>query len=121
MYVAFLDHRIPEVPIEIYSLSMEDPDLTYHLRCKELWEEVCNELVDPEYRNRAHNASTYDSGCRGPLCRKAHREHPRRKSSHGIPLQVREERIYDPVLDYFHTVMKHRIRKYQQELLKEIS
>lgn len=122
MYTAVLDYREPPVPIEIFSLSIDDPDLTYNLRCTELWGEVCEELLNQELMTRSHhNVATYDAGCRGPLCRKAHREHPRRKAQHGIALQVREERIYDPVLDYFHTVMKHRIRRYQQELLKEIS
>lgn len=121
MVQSALDQTMPIVPFEIYSLSIEDPDLTYHMRCEELWEEVCKELLDPEFMTRSHhNVGTYNEKCRGPLCRKAHREHPRRRTTL-VPVQVREERIYDPVLDYFHTVMKHRIKRYQIELLKGIS
>ena len=117
-----MDRILPEIPYEIFSLSIEEPDLTYHGRCKDLWDEVVEELCDELYSKRSHhNVGTYDQGCRGPLCRKALREHPRRKAPHGIKLQVREERVYDPVLDYFHTVMKHRIRNYQQQLLQELA
>lgn len=117
-----LDTSVPEIPISIFSLSLEDPDLTYTLRCAELWHEICAELMEPKYKSRSHhNVGTYDQGCHGPLCRKAHREHPRRRSPSGVLMQVQEERIYDPVLEYFHTVMKHRIRKHQTQLLKEIS
>ena len=117
-----LDRSVPVVPLEIFSLALEDPDLTYSDRCNEIWEDVCNELTDPSFISRSHhNVGTYDAGCKGPLCRKAHREHPRRRSPSGVLIQVREERIYDPVLEYFHTVMKHRIRKQQTLLLKEIS
>lgn len=117
-----LDRTIPEVPFAIFSLATEDPDLTYHLRCEELWKEVVVEVCDSDYTTRSHhNVGTYDVGCRGPLCRKAHREHPRRKAPYGVTMQVKEERIYDPVLEFFHTVMKHRVRKYQQDLLKELA
>lgn len=117
-----INQAMPMIPFDIFSLALDDPDLTFHMRCEELWGDVVTELLDPEYRNRSHhNVGTYDQGCRGHLCRKALREHPRRKAVHGVSLQIREERIYDPVLDYFHAVMKHRVRKYQQELLKEIS
>lgn len=111
----------PEIPIEIFNLSMEDADLTYHLRCGEIWSEVIKEVLDHEFLGRAHhNVGTYDKGCRGPLCRKALREHPQRRSPSGTVLQMREERIYDPVLEYFHTVAKHRVRTTQQAILKEI-
>lgn len=117
-----LDLATPSIPFEIFSLALEDPDLTYNLRCAEIWKDVCDELLAPEYKARSHhNVGTYDAGCKGPLCRKAHREHPRRRSPSGVLIQVREERIYDPVLEYFHTVLKHRIRKQQTLLLKEIS
>lgn len=117
-----MDITEPQIPLEIFSLSVDDPDLSYHARCSELWIEVLTELQDEEYAKRSHhNVGTYDQGCRGPLCRKALREHPRRKAPHGVTLQVREERVYDPVLDYFHTICKHRIRKYQQQLLQELA
>lgn len=116
-----LDDTCPQVPSEIFNVALDDADLTYEMRCQELWKEVCEEVLDPEFRKRAHhNVGTYDQGCHGPLCRKALREHPRRKSPAGTALQLREERIYDPVLEYFHTVIKHRIRAVQQEILQEL-
>jgi hypothetical protein len=116
-----IDTTMPLIPAEIFNLAGEDADLTYSLRCGELWDEVVNEVLDPDFRSRQHhNVGTYDKSCRGPLCRKALREHPRRKSPSSAPYEVREERIYDPVIEYFHVVMKHRVRAVQQEILKEI-
>lgn len=116
-----LDLSVPEVPSAIFNVATDDADLSYHLRCDELWEEVVQEVRDEIYLKRAHhNVGTYDQGCRGPLCRKALREHPRRKTPAGTVLQLREERIYDPVLEYFHVVIKHRVRAAQQEILKEL-
>jgi hypothetical protein len=117
-----LDLSVPNVPFDIFSLALEDPDLTYAMRCAEIWQDVCDEVLGEKFKARSHhNVGTYDAGCKGPLCRKAHREHPKRRSPSGILTQVREERIYDPVLEYFHTILKHRIRKQQSTLLKEIS
>lgn len=116
-----VDRSIPEVPKAIFDVALDDADLTYHFRCEELWLEVCDEVLDMDFMRRSHhNVGTYDQGCRGPLCRKALREHPRRKSPAGTTLQLREERIYDPVLEYFHVVIKHRVRAAQQEILKEL-
>jgi hypothetical protein len=118
----YLDKTIPEIPQPIFSLALDDPDLTFHMRCEELWREVIEELCDDTYARRAHhNNGTYDQGCRGPLCRKALRDHSRRKSPSGLALIVREERVYDPVLEYFHTVMKFRIKNYQTQILEEIA
>lgn len=116
-----VDLSIPEVPSAIFNVALEDADLTYTLRCDELWNEVIRECMDSVYQKRSHhNVGTYDIGCRGPLCRKALREHPRRKRPVATALQLREERIYDPVLEYFYVVLKHRIRSTQQEILKEL-
>lgn len=116
-----IDTTCPNVPSEIFDLAREEVDLTYHLRCEELWRDVMDEVLDHDFFKRSHhNVGTYDQGCRGPLCRKALREHPRRKSPAGTALQLREERIYDPVLEYFHVVMKHRVRVAQQSILKEL-
>lgn len=111
----------PDIPGAIFNLALDDADLTYHGRCAELWVEVVKEVRDEAYLGRAHhNTGTYDRGCRGPLCIKALRENPRRRTAAGNPLQLREERIYDPVLEYFHTVAKHRIRTKQQEIIRDI-
>lgn len=116
------DYALPEIPQEIFSLAGDEPDLSYHTTCAELWAEILTEVCDPEYRSRSHhNVGTYDVGCRGPLCRKALREHPKRRSPSGVLVQVRDDRVYDPVLEYYHTILKYRIRKYQQLILKEIA
>lgn len=116
-----IDIKCPDVPSDIFNVALDDADLSYNLRCDELWDEVMAEVLDHEFLKRAHhNVGTYDQGCRGPLCRKALREHPRRKSPAGTALQLREERVYDPVLEYFHVVIKHRVRVAQQNILKEL-
>jgi hypothetical protein len=116
-----IDLKCPEVPGAIFNLALDDADLTYSLRCEELWREVTCEVLDHRFLKRSHhNVGTYDQGCRGPLCRKALREHPRRKTPAGTTLQLREERIYDPVLEYFHVVIKHRVRVAQQNILKDL-
>lgn len=44
----------------------------------ELIQEVEAELADGEYSSRTHGkVSTYMWGCRGPLCKKAHRDYRR--------------------------------------------
>lgn len=116
-----IDRTAPGLPMEIFSLAEDDADLTYHLRCEELWVEILEELCCEEYLTRSHhNVGTYDQGCRGPLCRKALREHPRRKAQSISAYQLREERIYDPALEYFHTVAKYRIRVQQKTILQDL-
>ena len=109
----------PMIPDEIVADMDSLPQYFFDV-CGSMWTDVLTEMLDADYRNRSHhNVSTYDSGCRGPLCRKAHREHPRRKAP--VSVNLREERVYDPVIEYFHVVVKHRIRTAQQELLKELA
>jgi hypothetical protein len=115
-----LNRAYPEIPTSIFDVTDGDADLTYHLRCEEIWLEVVEEVLDPDYVTRSHhNVGTYDCGCRGPLCRKALREHPRRKGP-AVTVTLREEAIYDPVLEYFHTVIKHRVRTVQQGILSQL-
>lgn len=86
----------------------------------DLWVNICSELSDSSYQGRSHNAGTYEKGCRGPVCRKANREHYRRNATAGVLIHALDDRIYDPVVEYFHTVVKYRIRAAQQEILKEL-
>lgn len=109
-----LDLTMPIIPREIFST----PDMEY---CKDLWESVCNEFLDETYASRAHhNAGTYDKGCHGPLCRKANREHARRRKANRTAILLREEQLYDPVMEYFHTIIKLRVRTVQLSILKDI-
>lgn len=116
-----MDLSMPGVPVEIFNIALDDADLFYHDRCGELWQEVLSEVLDENFNTRQHhNVGTYNQGCRGPLCRKANREHPRRKSSAGTVTQLREERVYDPVLEYFNVVVRHRVRVAQQLMLRDL-
>lgn len=116
-----IDTATPEIPEAIFNLAKDDADLFYQEHCNELWRQVMEELKSAPYRTRSHhNVGTYNQGCRGPLCRKANREHPRRKTPEVSLSQLREERIYDPVLEYFHVVMRHRIRSAQNEILRGV-
>lgn len=111
----------PSIPHEIFNLSLEDAYLTYDAECDAIWKEVLEEFFDPEHSSRSHHSvGTYNSGCRGPLCRKALREHPRRRSPISSIRQLREERIFDPVMEYFHMVLKYRVRYVQQKVLKDL-
>ena len=114
-----LDKDCPMIPEDLL-VDMDSLPEYYFDVCGSLWTDVLTEMLDQDYRTRSHhNASTYGAGWRGPLCRKALREHPRRKSP--VSVNLREERVYDPVIEYFHVVVKHRIRTAQQELLKELA
>ena len=110
-----LDISCPKIPDEIDNPTFDS------LVVSDVWNEICAEFSNPSLSGRAHNAGTYErSGCRGPVCRKANREHYRRNAKGGVFLRPEDDRIYDPVVEYFHTVIKHRIRAAQQEILNEL-
>lgn len=109
-----IDREVPLVPITIHNGSLIEQ------RCLELWDDICAEITDPTYSGRSHNSGTYEQGCRGPVCKKANREHYRRKAPGGVLAHSQDDRIYDPVIEYFHTVIKYRIHAAQQEILKEL-
>lgn len=116
-----MDLSMPTIPVEIFNIALEEADLFYDSRCNELWADVLTEVLDEHFNTRQHhNVGTYNQGCRGPLCRKANREHPRRKSPAVTATQLREERVYDPVLEYFNVVIRHRVRMAQQTMLKDL-
>lgn len=93
----------PEVPKELTERAgLEHEFLDF------LWNEIKAELADEQFKSRAHhNASTYNKGCHGPLCTKAHREHPRRSSDNVKRMQPRDVRAYDPAIEFFYTVLKY--------------
>lgn len=65
----------PELPESLKgTLSKEELD--------QLWVALLEEIADTEFAGRKHNnRRTYDAGCGGPMCRKAVREHARRRNS----------------------------------------
>jgi len=109
-----IDMNRPGIPDELFSKDFNTD------RLSELWSDICDELSDTRFTSRSHNAGTYEQGCRGPVCRKANREHYRRKAKGGVFVRPDADRIYDPVIEYFHTVIKYRIHAAQQKLLNEL-
>lgn len=112
-----LDLARPAIPAELVPAWANGTQEygRFHREANIIWEMVCSEVLDEEYLSRSHqNAGTYDAGCRGPLCRKSYREHPRRKRPLDISILTPQyERAFDPILEYFHTVIKHRVKQYQ--------
>lgn len=109
----------PHVPSE---LIPSDLPKDWQAECRTLWEDVIKELCDEPYLSRSHhNVGTYDQGCRGPLCRKAHREHPKRRKPNELPSRPdRPERAFDPVLEFYHTVAKLRLREYRSSIMMHL-
>lgn len=104
----------PEIPLE---LTPQDflRDNSFCNDTTGLWWQILLEICHPEYATRSHaNVGTYDQGCRGPLCRKALREHPRRRSPDAT-LNAKLA-LYDPILEYFHVIAKRRVAAYKAEL-----
>lgn len=116
-----LDRTIPAIPTEIIKLTEESGLSLDAQRCVTLWDDVVAEYIDPDFKTRAHhNTGTYDKGCRGPLCTKALRENAARSKALSKVLNLNEERAYDPVMDFFHTIVKYRIRAAQQKILNDL-
>lgn len=124
--LAGLDTARPDIPDELFRLESGYPftqDTIIDL--DEIWVDILKELQDAEFHGLRHDSpGTYNRGCRGPLCRKSNRENARgRKSGTERPTRIlapRLERALDPVLEFYHTIAKVRIRAYQLELLEAI-
>lgn len=86
---------------------------------EQLWYEVVKELTDPEYRNRTHGSRrTCEAGCNGPLCRKAVRDHGRRRQQS----QPSEKyRYIDPILEFFKRDAEQQIRLWDVEVRRALS
>lgn len=118
-----LDLTRPTVPVELATQDLANyPADELEVALDESWLGIVKELQDAQLSGRTHNQrSTYESGCRGPMCRKAHREDPRRRTQDPTrAMPPRMERSLDPVLEYFFIVAKIRIRAYELELLAAI-
>lgn len=108
----------PDLPSEIIPVDMPE---YFETECFVYWRKIVEELRDPTYINRTHgNTGTHDKGCRGPLCRKGYREHPRRKKAISA-YAPREQRIFDPIIEYYALIAKKRIKEIQYELARELS
>lgn len=104
---------VPPVPLDLFDHGMPDSELA------ELWHALVVELLDSDYIGRAHqNRRTYDAGCQGPLCRKAAREHSRRR----ISAEPKLKYVYlDGILDAWKPVAEARIRVAQQKILEALT
>lgn len=113
-----LNLDVPILPEEIIPADMPE---YFDTECFVYWKKIIEELTDPTYVSRTHgNTGTHDKGCRGPLCRKGYREHPRRKKAMS-GYAPREQRIYDPIIEYYALIAKKRIKETQSEILKELT
>lgn len=110
--------------------SGSHPDLPDHLELPEgwftgcddleqLWYQVVKELTDPEYRNRTHgNRRTHEAGCSGVLCKKATREHSRRRFG-SAPSE--KYRLIDPILDFFKEDAEYQIKLWDTQVRRALS
>lgn len=104
---------IPRLPEELTDCDLLDVELV------ELWNELVKELLDAEYVGRRHeNRRTYDAGCHGPMCRKAVREHGRRRAS---TKPNERYKTIDAVLDFYYPVAIARIDEMRQYILQELT
>ncbi len=84
-----------------------------------LWKALIIELMDEDYIGRRHeNRRTYDAGCHGPMCRKAIREHGRRRAS----TQPSEKyATLDAILDYWYPKAKEQIAIVRHQMLNQLT
>jgi len=104
---------IPGLPDELIDCDMLDDELS------ELWNDLIHELLDESYIGRRHeNRRTYDAGCHGPLCRKATREHGRRRAS--TKPSERYQTI-DAILEFWYPIAAQRIIEVRASILRELT
>lgn len=93
---------IPAIPFEL--LPKEFPP-DWEARIARLWEHILLEFADEDYYWQSHyKRNTYDNGCRGPMCRKFVRDASRSRPRSNSIYPPREDRIYDPIIDFFKIV-----------------
>jgi hypothetical protein len=101
----------PNLPTELAGHGLSDEELS------ELWTTLVMELMNPTYAGRTHqNRRTADAGCKGPLCRKAVREHGRRRM--GTSPNERFKYV-DEILTYWHPIAVKRIAEAQADVFKK--
>lgn len=88
------------------------------INLEEVWQEVCEELTQIQFKNRSHlNRRTHVEGCRGPLCKKANRDFTRRRQkSQARPIYAE----LDPVLEFFFEQAKERIAEHEANILNQL-
>jgi hypothetical protein len=102
----------PELPSNL-RVEITENDLN------ELWYDLCAELMDNKFAGRTHgNRRTRDAGCEGPLCRKAVREHGRRRNS--TAPSARYESL-DLLLDTWFPIATARLAQAREKILQQIA
>jgi hypothetical protein len=83
-----------------------------------VWQAVCRELVDPDYKNRSHhNPKTYNVGCRGPLCRKAIRDYAGRRGNTSTKSRYA---LVNPLLMFYMQEAQDQIAAHEAQTLEKL-
>lgn len=94
-------------------------DLMTDTELSELWHQICVEVMDEKYAGRTHgNRRTYDAGCQGPICKKASREHGRRRISAAPSAKYQH---LDLIIEVWWPIARDRVAKARARLLEEIA
>lgn len=102
----------PKLPFADPVTALMEADL------EELWNSLLAEIADPVYSGRTHqNRRTHDAGCRGPLCRKAVREHARRRNRTEASERYR---ILDEILNAWSPVAREMVAEVQKQYLSQL-
>jgi len=84
-----------------------------------LWNELIVEFLDDDYAGRTHgHRRTYDAGCKGPACRKAARDHSRRRNK-SEPSD--ETKALDALIEAWVPVVVGRIILARERMVKELT
>ncbi len=104
---------MPRLPVDLADGEIYGEELA------DLWKALIIELMDEDYIGRRHeNRRTYDAGCHGPMCRKAIREHGRRRAS----TQPSEKyATLDAILEYWYPLAKDRIASVRAQMLSQLT
>ena len=105
---------IPKIPKSVPDDALTESELA------QLWHELCVEVMDEKFAGRTHsNRRTYDAGCLGPACKKAGREHGRRRTQVATP-SAKYQHV-DLIIAAWFPVATDRLAQARQRLLEEIA
>ena len=86
---------------------------------EDLWYQIVKELTHREYRNRTHGSRrTAEAGCSGPMCKKAVREHSRRRVQ-GQPSE--KYKYVDKLIEYFSAEATQQLELWDREVRRAMS
>ena len=86
---------------------------------EDLWVLILRELTDREFKNRTHGSRrTSEAGCQGPVCKKAVREHGRRRAQGEASGRYK---YWDRIIEYFEHDALYQLQMAEQAALKRLS